>query len=564
MAYSDDFIENLLNSKKLAQAKEAVKKTVKSATSSSSKELNKLFKETKNIASAVGNTAKKQATKEVAKKVGARALAGGTSLGAGTILSPLMTSGLIGSALGEYIRNKNISFPIDKKKQQEVQDILNSTNATRIEAGLPEIDVYGRYVSKNPQRRENTLLQQQPQQQTSINSDEIPPIDSIGVMINKLQNGENISNIPSGAKVPSPVDLPSIEDINTAQVNQPQVNMQDLQEIFDNILALKQASAQQRQGIYKPELDYLQKYINEYNKASEWQARQSAIASGLAGFADNPYIYKAVEENDPRKQMAGLEEVLGKQAQLRDALRYDPSQVQADAQLAISEGFSPLLSVGSKDVVNAIAMAKKMQDANSVAQLKLLLDQTKINQENERYQNQLKQQNLDNMFKLMGLKLQEDKINKQDLGKLLPETAVAKISNRNTAIKLLEDFDEKINSLSPTLKDPIKGRLATLNPYSKEAQIYQQLIKAMKQIIGKGLEEGVLRKEDEYKYEQILPKIGDTEAILRGKSRQLNDMIKLGKNDYIQTLKNAGYDVSKFEEQQTQNAPKVIKWRVVE
>ena len=224
MAYNDDFIENLLNRKKLAQAKEAVKKTVKSATSSSSKELNKLFKETKNIASAVGNTAKKQATKQVAKQIGARALAGGAGVGAGTILSPLLTSSLIGSALGEYIRNKNISFPIYKKKQQEVQDILNSTNASRIEAGLPEIDEYGRYISTNPQRRENTLLQQQPQQQISINPDEIPPIDSIGEMINKLQRGESITSMPSNTRVPSPVDLPLIEDINTTQANQPQAS----------------------------------------------------------------------------------------------------------------------------------------------------------------------------------------------------------------------------------------------------------------------------------------------------------------------------------------------------
>ena len=69
------------------------------------------------------------------------------------------------------------------------------------------------------------------------------------------------------------------------------------------------------------------------------------------------------------------------------------------------------------------------------------------------------------------------------------------------------------------------SRLGTLAPdvvteftgIGAEAKGTQGLIKIAKQIIGKGLEGGVLRKEDEAKYEDILPKIGDAPEVAQAK-----------------------------------------------
>jgi hypothetical protein len=73
-----------------------------------------------------------------------------------------------------------------------------------------------------------------------------------------------------------------------------------------------------------------------------------------------------------------------------------------------------------------------------------------------------------------------------------------------------------------------KARTSKLNPLSlldPKAQKFKQFVAQTKQIIGKGLEGGVLRKEDEYKYEAILPKGGDTEEIILGKVEQLDGLI---------------------------------------
>lgn len=516
-------------------------------------ELNRLFKNTKSITSSLGKQTGKQTSKQAVKQIATRLapMAGSGILS--SVVAPLTGAVLTGQFLGDVIRNNNISLPTTKNKEKDIQRILEETNVQRQLSGLPEIDLYGRYISspKQPQPKQEQQQVKQPVKNNSyISNMEVPPLDSIGTMINKLQSGEDIYSAPSGTNIPN---LPPIEELSSGgqeSQTQPQTSPQELKDLFNEMLSLKQQSAQQRQGIYQPQLDYLQRYIDEYNKASEWQARQSAIASGLAGFANNSMIYQNAIANDPRKQMAGLVDLLGQQAQLKDQLRFDPSQIQADAQLAMSEGFSPLLSVGSKDIVNAIATAKRLQDTNSIAQLKLLMEQAKYNRENERYQDTLKQQNLDNMFKLLNLKLQEDKANKPDEGKILPEGSVKMISEIDTANNQLNTLRGKVSEMSDYLKDPIKARLAVLNPYGKEAQLYRQFIATTKQVIGKGLEGGVLRKEDEYKYDKIIPRIGDTDEILRGKIDQLQQMLNSNKDLYIKNLEGAGYNVGGIKQQQ--------------
>lgn len=94
-------------------------------------------------------------------------------------------------------------------------------------------------------------------------------------------------------------------------------------------------------------------------------------------------------------------------------------------------------------------------------------------------------------------------------GKPLPPAAVKQISDTKTAIDSLKD-------LKTVLKDneqyigPIAGFQA-LNPYSAARQA-QARIDLVRQRVGKALEGGVLRKEDEEKYKLILATLRDTPA----------------------------------------------------
>jgi hypothetical protein len=61
-----------------------------------------------------------------------------------------------------------------------------------------------------------------------------------------------------------------------------------------------------------------------------------------------------------------------------------------------------------------------------------------------------------------------------------------------------------------------------------------------RQIIGKGLEGGVLRKEDEEKYKNILPTMTDTPDVAQSKLEQLDQLLTRDLGTYRETLKGAG------------------------
>lgn len=76
----------------------------------------------------------------------------------------------------------------------------------------------------------------------------------------------------------------------------------------------------------------------------------------------------------------------------------------------------------------------------------------------------------------------------------------------------------------------------------------QAMIDRVKQVIGKALEGGVLRKEDEAKYEKILPRIGDPPDVAKTKLANLEAAIEQRRTREIEAREDAGYDVSKFKE----------------
>ena len=121
---------------------------------------------------------------------------------------------------------------------------------------------------------------------------------------------------------------------------------------------------------------------------------------------------------------------------------------------------------------------------------------------------------------------------------VLPPNQNVEITDINAARKQLRGLVEGAADVGFGEGNPYieKARASKMNPLQlldPKVQKLKQLVKATKQVIGKGLEGGVLRKEDEDKYEDIIPKIGDTTDILLAKAKQLDDLLKQKQDERI-------------------------------
>jgi hypothetical protein len=124
----------------------------------------------------------------------------------------------------------------------------------------------------------------------------------------------------------------------------------------------------------------------------------------------------------------------------------------------------------------------------------------------------------------------------------------------------LANFDTSRDELKE-LRDAITAKGATgigasiaaktpfvtqITGWGADAKAKQALIDRVKQVIGKSLEGGVLRKEDEAKYEKILPTIGDANEVVISKIEGLDKALADRKGRRLDSLEDAGFNVSKF------------------
>jgi hypothetical protein len=79
-----------------------------------------------------------------------------------------------------------------------------------------------------------------------------------------------------------------------------------------------------------------------------------------------------------------------------------------------------------------------------------------------------------------------------------------------------------------------------------EAKKKQAALDRVRQVIGKALEDGVLRKEDEKKYEKILATMSDPDQVVTSKLDGLEKAITLRLQRTMETLGDAGYDTGRF------------------
>ncbi len=122
-------------------------------------------------------------------------------------------------------------------------------------------------------------------------------------------------------------------------------------------------------------------------------------------------------------------------------------------------------------------------------------------------------------------------------GKPLSDTAITAINQTDFALTSLNDLRAKIQGNTDKL-GPIMG-FAALNPYSDARQL-QADVDRVRQTVGKALEGGVLRKEDEEKYKKILATLNDTPDTAIYKIDELIKSITKNLADYKDLQKTAG------------------------
>lgn len=108
-------------------------------------------------------------------------------------------------------------------------------------------------------------------------------------------------------------------------------------------------------------------------------------------------------------------------------------------------------------------------------------------------------------------------LNLLGMGKSTSQVSQGQMDAQN-AIDMVNRLSQSIATTKKT--GPIKG-LSTLSPYATEALDLQAQIDLARQVVGKFLEGGVLRKEDEEKYKKILPTMYDTPEVAQRKLRNL-------------------------------------------
>ncbi len=128
-------------------------------------------------------------------------------------------------------------------------------------------------------------------------------------------------------------------------------------------------------------------------------------------------------------------------------------------------------------------------------------------------------------------------------GTQLPAHEAVNLGTANAAVDVTKDLYKKWD------KDG-RGVISWLTSFlpNTDSSRYEDSRKMAKQIIGGYLEGGVLRKEDEEKYEAYLPKVGDSKATASNRTNSLLALVASRQREQKKALGGAGYNVSGIKE----------------
>ncbi len=127
-----------------------------------------------------------------------------------------------------------------------------------------------------------------------------------------------------------------------------------------------------------------------------------------------------------------------------------------------------------------------------------------------------------------------------------------RLSETNKAIKQADDLAAKIGTTGAgsALGAWVPNFVTESTGFGADSKGRQATIDLVKQIIGKTFEGGVLRAEDEKKYDKILPRIGDPPSVAKTKIENLKSTLHDWRTSHLEALEDAGYDTSKFLERE--------------
>lgn len=127
--------------------------------------------------------------------------------------------------------------------------------------------------------------------------------------------------------------------------------------------------------------------------------------------------------------------------------------------------------------------------------------------------------------------------NQGNISKPLSDTAIKEVTQTQSALDNLTVLRDVIKNNLQYI-GPVQG-LQRFNPYSKARQT-QAEVDRVRQIVGKALEGGVLRKEDEEKYKKILATLADTPETALYKIDALTGQLERDINTYKRTQAQSG------------------------
>jgi|CXWL01.1.fsa_nt_gi hypothetical protein len=285
--------------------------------------------------------------------------------------------------------------------------------------------------------------------------------------------------------------------------------------------------------------------LQEASKAKREQEqlnREGKLRSALstADLTDRPTVAKLLAQfsNDPLKAM--------------EYLKADRSGVPS--------GFDPTDSGGMKskiiDMGNGQSMPYSdfiMQQASQKAQIPGYGEDVRLN---IAHQGNLRAEEANNLARMRfdadkanrqyDLQRQQEKEQQVQEGRPLPAHNAQLLGEAGNLSTGVLGGLEKLITDNSNMFDPILGKVHEINPYDVKGQEIDAELRRARQTIGSYLEGGVLRKEDEIKYETMLPKLSDKPEVAKEKLKGIKQLIENKKREYINSYEDAGFNVKEY------------------
>jgi hypothetical protein len=124
-----------------------------------------------------------------------------------------------------------------------------------------------------------------------------------------------------------------------------------------------------------------------------------------------------------------------------------------------------------------------------------------------------------------------------------------RIADLDTSLNDLDVLEKEVTGMTGTgsrIGAALPNVVTELTGWGADSKSRQAVIDRVKQVIGKALEGGVLRKEDEEKYKKILPTIGDDPTVAASKIAGLKQAIEQRRGTSLDSYADAGYDVERY------------------